>query len=352
MVVTIAAANYGRVGEITETLPPGFSFANTNLDASQVNVTGRNVRFFLRGQSTFRYNVTASGTPGIHEFSGTLRDSDRNDHTISGDTNVTVRYLSLVDPTATRSFGSPTASPGADLTVTIAVENYGPIGGVFETIPTGFRYVSSNIPASRVSRSGQEITFRLQGETAVTYVVIASTAERGYSFSGRLLDSTNRGYDIGGANRVDVTSTGTQPTPTSQPTQPFFAEGPSTSRSIDEGSNAGTNVGEPVTATDPDGDTLNYRLSGTDHAAFEIDASTGQITVAEGTDLDFETKNSYSVAIEVTDESDAKNNIDVTILVNNIDETGTITLSPDNPQVGTTVTATLQDPEGPVSDVI
>lgn len=358
VVVTIRAANYGRVGGITETLPPGFSYVSSSLDASQVNVSGRNVNFTLRGGTAFTYTVTASGTPDIYTFSGTLRDSDRNNHTVGGDTSVTVRYLAERTPTATRSFSSTTVSPRENVTVTVDVENYGPIGAVFETIPSGFRYVSSSIPAARVSQSGLVVTFRLQGETSFTYVVAASSSERGHSFSGRLLDSTNRGYAIGGAIRVNVTGNGsTQPTPGTQPSPtsnrlPVFAEGPDTSRSIDEGSSAGTNVGNPLTANDPDGDTLNYRLLGTDRAAFEIDPRSGQITVAEGTDLDYETKNSYSVAIGVTDRSNAGDDITVTIFVKNIDEPGTITLSSDNPQVGTTVNATLVDPDGSASDVI
>ena len=36
-------------------------------------------------------------------------------------------------------------------------------------------------------------------------------------------------------------------------------------------------VGAPVTVTDPDNDTLKYALGGDDAAAFDLDASTGQL---------------------------------------------------------------------------
>ena len=41
--------------------------------------------------------------------------------------------------------------------------------------------------------------------------------------------------------------------------------------------------------------------------------------------------------------------ITVTITVTNEDEAGTVTLSPGQPQVGTELTATLEDPDGVVS---
>ena len=56
------------------------------------------------------------------------------------------------------------------------------------------------------------------------------------------------------------------------------------------------------TATDPDGDTLTYSLSGPDDGAFSIDAGSGQLRA--GQPLDFETKNRYLVTVEVHDGAD------------------------------------------------
>ena len=72
-------------------------------------------------------------------------------------------------------------------------------------------------------------------------------------------------------------------------------------RSVDENSTAGTNVGAAVTAKSTN-TTYDYThaLSGTDASSFEIGSSTGQITVKSGTSLDYETKTSYSVTVTVT----------------------------------------------------
>ena len=85
VVVTITASRYGTAGGVTETLPAGFSYVSSSLDAFQVTELSNNqVRFTLQGVTSFTYTVTASSTPGPHTFSGTLRDGDRNDHAVGG----------------------------------------------------------------------------------------------------------------------------------------------------------------------------------------------------------------------------------------------------------------------------
>ena len=63
-----------------------------------------------------------------------------------------------------------------------------------------------------------------------------------------------------------------------------------TSREITEGSPAGTAVGDPVTGTPFNGVALSYTLKGKakDSGLFVIDSGTGQISVAQGTVLDYD----------------------------------------------------------------
>ena len=71
-----------------------------------------------------------------------------------------------------------------------------------------------------------------------------------------------------------------------------FCVSRSVSRSVKEGAEAGSNVGDPVVATDDDeGGTWTYTLGGPDAALFDIDSATGQITVGAGTMLDYEDPN-------------------------------------------------------------
>ena len=119
-----------------------------------------------------------------------------------------------------------------------------------------------------------------------------------------------------------------------------------TTREVAENTAAGMNIGDPVTATDPDEDTLTYALSGDDAASFGFDTSTGQLMTMAA--LDYETKSSYMVTVTATDPDGLTGSIAVAINVTNVDEPGMLTLSPMEPLVGTEMTATLTDPDGVV----
>ena len=144
VVVTIAAADYGSAAGVTETLPTGFVYVSSSLSASQINESGQNVRFILQGDTSFTYTVTASSTPGSYDFSGTLRDFDKTDHTVGGVDTVTVEAPSTPTPSATRSFDSTSVAPGGQVVVTIAAANYGSAGGSPRRCPPG----SSTCPAA------------------------------------------------------------------------------------------------------------------------------------------------------------------------------------------------------------
>ena len=112
---------------------------------------------------------------------------------------------------------------------------------------------------------------------------------------------------------------------------PYFAAGASTTRRVAENVTAGTNVGAPVAAIDPNDPTLTYTLSGTDAGSFAIDDSTGQLSVASGTALDYETKASYAVIVTATDPATTddptadSDSITVTITVEDVDESPLLT---------------------------
>ena len=118
-----------------------------------------------------------------------------------------------------------------------------------------------------------------------------------------------------------------------------------TTRSVDENTRADIAFDTPVAATDGNGDRLTYSLSGPDAGSFRIEASSGQLRTWAS--LDYEDRSSYSVTVTATDPDSATDTIAVTVLVNNVDEEGTVTLSPPA-LMGTTVTAALEDPDGAI----
>ena len=206
--------------------------------------------------------------------------------------------------------------------------------------------------------TGDTLTYSLEGTDSASFQIVSA--------SGQIRTKTGVTYDHeakssysvtvkaddgnGGTDTIDVTITVTN---VNEP--PAFSAETDT-RTIDENTAAGESMGSPLTATDPDdGDTLTYTLGGDDAASFDIDASTGQLQTKA--DLDYETKQTYTVTVSVRDskdtggsgDSEADDTITVTVTINNVDEDGTVTLSSVQPQVGASLTATLEDPDGDVT---
>ena len=109
-------------------------------------------------------------------------------------------------------------------------------------------------------------------------------------------------------------------------TAPTFDDGTSTSRQFNETIGEATvttaaDIETPVAATDTDtGDTLEYTLSGTDAAKFEIITTNGQLQTKSGEKYSYETDTSYSVTVTVEDGNGGSDTIDVTLNVTDQDE--------------------------------
>ena len=100
-------------------------------------------------------------------------------------------------------------------------------------------------------------------------------------------------------------------------TAPEFPATETGERSVLESTPEGGNVGAPVAATDPNGDTLTYTLGGADAESFDIEESSGQLQTKAA--LDYETKTSYTVEVTATDPSGDSATITVTITVTDVD---------------------------------
>ena len=102
--------------------------------------------------------------------------------------------------------------------------------------------------------------------------------------------------------------------PSTENNAPAFAS-ESVTVSVDENAEAGTPVGDPITATDKDGNEISYSLD--DDSVVEVWPS-GQLTVAEGANLDYEgDANSYTVILTASD-GVGGSSIEVTVNVNNV----------------------------------
>ncbi len=122
MTVTISAQGYGPFGQVVETLPAGFSYVRSSLEAGDVDEEGRTIRFTLFGVSSFSYVVKVPRTEGRYTFSGIIKNSNREEGAIAGDSQFRVGPTPTPTPSPTPTATptpSPTPTPTATPTPTI-----------------------------------------------------------------------------------------------------------------------------------------------------------------------------------------------------------------------------------------
>ena len=100
---------------------------------------------------------------------------------------------------------------------------------------------------------------------------------------------------------------------------PAFSES-SPRRLVTENTPGGRNIGNPVAATDADGDRLTYSLDGPEAASFDILSDNGQLRTRSGVTYDHEAKGSYSLRVRVEDGKGGRATTTATIVVENEDE--------------------------------
>ena len=179
--VNIALSEYGEGGSVTETLPEGFTLVSGSIEfvggEGIARPSGNQVRVVLAGAgvTNVAYKVTAPSEAGSpFEFTGKFVNSDGESVDIGGAATVTVSSHS-----ATRSFSATTVAPGAEITVNIALSEYGEGGSVTETLPEGFTLVSGSIEfvggrgIARPSGNQVRVVLAGAGVTDVAYKVTA-----------------------------------------------------------------------------------------------------------------------------------------------------------------------------------
>ena len=121
----------------------------------------------------------------------------------------------------------------------------------------------------------------------------------------------------------DWSSSGTGSTSANQ--RPVFTDGSSATRSLDENTTGVQNIGDPISATDPEDTTLTYSLEGQDKDAFTLISNSGQLRTNSGETYNYETKSSYSVMVKATDGHSGDRTIPVFIHLNDVNEAPTFT---------------------------
>ena len=95
-----------------------------------------------------------------------------------------------------------------------------------------------------------------------------------------------------------------------------------TSNEVSESATAGTSVGVTAFASDADGSNndVTYSLSSNPNNAFSIDADTGEVTVNDPSQLDFENSTSMQIEVTATSEDGSTSSETFNIAINDADE--------------------------------
>ena len=175
----------------------------------------------------------------------------------------------------------------------------------------------------------------IEGAMSNTYTPVADDVTSNVILMARAMYTDGQGpmkFAVGtAANMVAEDTRNKPPAFVDQDTETDGDQSESTERNVEENTKAlagsddddaatddapADNVGSPVMAEDPDPNTdpLIYTLSGDDAGAFRV-RDNGQIEVAAGTELDYETTRTYAVTLTAEDSFGASDTIMVTIMV-------------------------------------
>ncbi|MFN3231367.1 MAG: cadherin domain-containing protein [Alphaproteobacteria bacterium] len=172
--------------------------------------------------------------------------------------------------------------------------------------------------------AGDTHTYSLTNDAGGRFAINATTGQVTVA-NGSLLD-----YETATSHQITVRSTdqgGLTYDEAFNITLTDVAEAPTdistTALAVDENASNGTSVGSVQSVTDPDvGDSHTYSLTDDAGGRFAINATTGAITVADGSLLDYETATSHQITIQTTDAGGLTYSEVATVAINDVAEGG------------------------------
>ncbi|MEP4152640.1 MAG: cadherin domain-containing protein, partial [Lentilitoribacter sp.] len=277
-------------------------------------------------------DVTDGVTYSLSDDAGGLFDIDANTGvvTVAGSLDAETSTSHTIEVTATSDDGSTSTQ-----TFSIGVND------VNETSITAI---------SDTDASGNSVTEGASVGTAVGITAFASDADAtdtvSYSLSsnpggffaidantGEVTVAGSLDYETDTSHTIEVTATSLDGTTS---TQTFtiavgdedehdvssISDTDSTANTIAEDVSNGDSVGITASATDADGsnNTVTYTLSDDAGGIFEIDASTGEVSIADASGIDYETATSHTIEVTATSADGSTSTQSYTINVTDVDE--------------------------------
>ena len=321
-------------GSLTDTIT--VTITVTNLDETPSNIAP----VFDDGDSTTR--SIAENTPADRNIGAAVSATDTDSNTLayllSGDdassfdivsttgqlkTNAALNYEDKDTYQVKVSVLDGSSTDTIDVTINVTDVNEAPVfADDSTTLSVAENTAASTNIGSAITATdpdGDDLTYSLEGSDAASFDIVSTTGQLKTKAALDYEDETSYSVTLKAAddNLSDTISVTINVTNVDENRAPAFVSA-STTRSVAENTGSGVNIGDAVSATDADDDTLEYTLSGTDASSFDIGGTNGQLRTKAS--LDYETKRSYSVTVTVKDRNGGTDSIAVTITVTNVDE--------------------------------
>ena len=211
--IATTADDYGSVSVVTETLCDDLGYVGVTGAVDDVQSEGNSIKFLLTesGPKTFTYTVSAPGEAGACcPISGTIRDENKHDHTVTGATEVCVCGDPEDPISATRNISNRRVDPGSTFTVTLELTANAVAPGIEENFPAGWTITPVDNGGALYKASTVEWVWTAamsSGETkTVTYNGTRPTdaMSQDYYITGHVSAYGVDPLEIGGESRVTV----------------------------------------------------------------------------------------------------------------------------------------------------
>ncbi len=303
-------------------------------------VTGTYGNIVLNADGSYSYIVddTNSAVQALRTSGNTLQDvftytfSDAGGLTSSTQITITIQGANDApmgvndSATAIEAGGYANATGGSQGTGNVLTNDTdfdsisnGETKSVAGVVAGGQSSASGNVGVS-VNGTYGSITINSNG--SYTYIINNNhpTVQALRTASDSIVDTfTYQVVDAAGLSSIatlTVTITGSNDAPTDLTSTPL---------SIDENASNSTSIGTLLTTDIDSGDSFTYQLTNDANGRFTINSATGEITVADGTQLDRETNAFHLITVQVTDAGGFTYSESFTIQVNDLNESSAST---------------------------
>ena len=326
--VSAISDNDGSANSVSESAANGTAVGVTAL-ATDADATD-DVTYSLDDDAGGRFAI--DGTTGVI----TVADNSLLDFETTTSHTVTVKATSDDGSTSTQTFTINLTDDTSEASVSAISDNDGSANSVSESAANGTAVGVTALATD--ADATDDVTYSLDDDAGGRFAIDGTTGVITVADNSLLDFETTTSHTVTVKATSDDGSTSTQTftinlTDVNDESVSAVTDNDGTANSVAEDAANGTAVGVTALATDADAaDTVSYSLDDDAGGRFTIDGSTGVITVADTSLIDFETATSHDVTVKATSTDGSTSTQTFTIDVGDINETPTdisMTLAPE-----------------------